>query len=169
MKRIATLSIIAVLVLLTIGTTFAAWTRNITLEASVATGTFDIKWQDVALDRSEEPVYDGSPVAEVTMDVVEDSHKITYTVTNAYPGWTSKIKAKVVNTGSVPANLAATLVKSSEEIEVTGFETINGTLAGGAVSPERTITVRIPESVETQNGSYTFTVTVAGTQWNIIP
>ena len=150
------------------GVAYAGWAQNIQVAGNVATGNFDIVWQDVSLDRSTEPQYQGDWVANVSYQVSPDGHTITYTVTNAYPGWESKLNCKVKNNGTVPAKLGAAL-DTTGSIAVSGYDAVPGELAAGATSDNIVLTISVPSGVTEQGATYTFTLTVTGTQFNINP
>ena len=106
MKRslLLTASIAACFALM--GVAYAAWAQNVSVIGNAMMGNFEIIWQDVSLDRRGEMRYGSSYVPEVTYSVTDGGHRISYTVTNAYPGWESRIRGKVKNNGTVPARLA---------------------------------------------------------------
>lgn len=164
-----TFVVAAVLAGLTLmGVAYAAWTQDIQLTGSVATGTFDIIWTDVSLDRSTEPQYQGNWVANVSYEVSSDGHTITYVVSNAYPGWESRLNCRVKNNGTVPAKLSVVL-NTSGSISVSGHEALPAQLGAGATSDNVVLTMSVPSSVTEQGATYTFTLTVTGTQFNINP
>ena len=162
------IAFIAVMLCLTfIGVAYAAWTQNILINGSVATGNLDIVWIDVSLDRSTEPTYQGNYVATISQSLSGDGHTITYQVSNAFPGWSSKLNCKIENSGTIPANLSVSLSRSSNDIQVTGYDAIPTSLTNGGISGNIVLTISIPSTVTIQNQSYTFTLTVTGTQFNM--
>jgi len=151
------------------GVAYAAWTQNVTVVGNASMGNFEIIWQDVSLDRRGEPRYGNSYVPEVTYSVTDGGHKISYSVTNAYPGWESRIRCRVKNNGTVPAKLAITLSNPGGVVSVTGYDALPRQLAAGATSDEVTLTVSVPSAITEQSATYTFTLTVTGTQFNVNP
>ncbi|HHX28647.1 MAG: hypothetical protein ACOX5Q_09785 [Bacillota bacterium] len=168
MKRSMLLAVLALVGLTVTGVAYAAWTQNITVQGNVSTGTFDIKWTNLTLDRSGEPTFEGNYVAQIEdCSVTNDGHTIRYRVTKAFPGWSSKIRCTIKNAGTTPAALSfdpgegSTLVVEMSP-DVTGYQLG----VDGEKSVE--IAVRVPYGLgeESEDQTYSFTLTVNGTQWH---
>ncbi len=123
MKRVRFLAVIMVAALMMMGVGYAAWTDQITMEATVNTGTFDVQFDDTAEACKVEftgTQYNGADVAKVGEDFAfsDENDKATVTIENLYPGAEGNIYLKVENYSSIPAKFKG----ASVSIDTANFE-----------------------------------------------
>ena len=97
MKQIVGIFAVLMIALMVAGFAYAHWTKTITINGTVNTGSLDLAisfdgWTD-----------DDKHFCNVTGDI--DGNTLTVTIDNAYPCITATIKFDLHNNGSVPAGL----------------------------------------------------------------
>lgn len=111
MKKVKYIALILVLALGLIGGAYAAWTDQLVVNGTVATGDIDVVFTSAEsndpadTDDPASPADDPKDVGSTEVSLSEDGKTMTVTIENAYPGYVSKIDYEVTNNGSVPVKL----------------------------------------------------------------
>lgn len=169
MKKVKFISLVMVLSFVLMGVAFAAWTENITINGTVATGNYDVTFTSAASNDAGVTVDQGKDrnvgVTEAT--IAADSKSITVTGTNAYPGYNATLTYKVKNTGTIPVKVNAANVvipaASDGKITVTASDP-----AGVVLDPDGEYTGTVLATVTdaaAESTGYSYTVTVTTAQW----
>ena len=171
MKKIKFYSMTLLLVFALMGGAFAAWSENITVNGTVATGDCDAVFSLVStndegttIDQDEE-----KNVGATVANIESGNKNITCTVTNAYPGYNSTTTYTITNDGTVPIKVTGVGI-----VKNTGSETaltltdeispVNQVIdAGGSfvASVKQEVTASAEEISD-----YGYTLTVETDQWN---
>jgi hypothetical protein len=106
MKRIGLILLVLVFALGAMGAGYAYWSQSLNINGSVDTGELAVTFTSVASDDPalhEEIVgYDAASTV-----ITNTSDTVTFTVTNAYPGYSSGATITVHNAGTIPVKLAS--------------------------------------------------------------
>ena len=128
MKKVKYIALILVLALGLIGGAYAAWTDQLVVAGTVATGDIDVVFTSAESNDSGDTLDPASPaddekdVGSTEVSLSDDGKTMTVTIENAYPGYVSQIDYAVTNNGSVPVRL-----------QNKAFEVLSGDTAGLAV------------------------------------
>jgi predicted ribosomally synthesized peptide with SipW-like signal peptide len=110
-KKVKYIALILVLALGLIGGAYAAWTDQLQVNGTVATGDIDVVFTSAVsndpagTDDPASPEDDPKDVGVTEVSLSEDGKTMTVTIDNAYPGYVSEIDYAVTNNGSVPVRL----------------------------------------------------------------
>lgn len=109
MKKVKYIALILVLAFGLIGGAYAAWTDQLNVGGTVATGDIDVVFTSAV---SNDPAGTGDPeqpegkdVAKTEVEIINNGKALKVTVSNAYPGYVSQVDYAVTNNGSVPVKL----------------------------------------------------------------
>jgi len=168
MKKNLVVGLAVVLALGVFGVAYAAWSQNLTLQAQVGTGNFELQWgENPVLTDNDPQKYAGASITRTAADT------LTFSMPKAYPGWSGTITATIENKGTIPANIAKSISNPHADILEVVWPDSNPTEVGLGGKVDCVINVSVPLSVELlQNqsaGTYQFTITVTGTQFNVTP
>jgi hypothetical protein len=98
-----TLATVMLLGMVAMGLAYGAWSDSLVVDGSVQTGTLGVKFTAEQVSDSET-----TGMADIgDCDVVTDDtdHTLTFTMSNAYPGYSCKLIVNIDSTGSVPVKL----------------------------------------------------------------
>jgi predicted ribosomally synthesized peptide with SipW-like signal peptide len=119
MKKVKFVALILVLAFGLIGGAYAAWTDQLFVNGTVATGDIDVVFTSAV---SNDPGNTGDPgqpegkdVAATEVEIIDGGKALQVTVSNAYPGYVSKVDYCVTNNGSVPVKLQEKTIWISDE------------------------------------------------------
>ncbi len=121
MKKVKYIALVLILALGLIGGAYAAWTNQLVVNGTVATGNIDVVFTKATSDdpsgqESADPGQpEGKDVASTDVEVWEGGKGLTVTVNNAYPGYVSRIDYEVTNNGTVPVKLQSKKITVSDE------------------------------------------------------
>lgn len=154
MKKIGLIALTLVLSLGLMGAGFAYWTETLTINSSVATGTFDPYFENAVGSDNESPPPD---VGDCTADIDDDDPlSMTVTITTGYPCYTGYVDFDIVNGGTVPAKI------KSMTIGITGnavFDTSQGGTSGVITAAGQYVDINLDS---TQDALADIRVTVIG-------
>lgn len=98
-----TLACVLLIGLALMGVAYGAWTETLTINGTVATGTFDVRFQTGAWINDVETGQ--LNIATCLATVSPDGATLTITVENAYPGYQCEGGANIINPGTIPAKI----------------------------------------------------------------
>ncbi len=164
-----------------IGVAYSLWSQTLTVKTTVNTGEVKVAFDPDSLsvtDNGADPQASGynngdnldvaSASLQVSNTVDGNAIELTFTISNAYPGYSVCANFDVMNIGSIPVDLTDIQIGQydNKALEVT-------------ISPQPSEGVRIdPDSSKTfqlcvtvkdgaaENDNYSFDVTLKFTQWN---
>lgn len=99
MKKLGLISLIAIIVIGSLGIGYAAWSQTLTINGHVATGTYDVVFNNFQAPTGD---HDSSFSAKQV-----DNHTYTLTCTNLYPSLNGTFSFILKNTGTIPAKITA--------------------------------------------------------------
>ncbi|NLX90207.1 MAG: hypothetical protein GXZ07_01215 [Firmicutes bacterium] len=111
MKKVKYIALVLVLAFGLIGGAYAAWTDQLQVSGTVATGDIDVVFTSAVSNDPEgtddpaSPEDDPKDVGCTEVSLSDDGKTMTVTIENAYPGYVSQIDYTVTNNGSVPVRL----------------------------------------------------------------
>jgi hypothetical protein len=108
MKKSRLLIAVLVCAVMMMGVGFAWWNVVLTVNGTVATGTFDVDFVNTSIEEIGEDNY-------LNISVNSGQDGINFTVGNLYPGAEFEVTSGFVNNGSIPVKLG------EAEIEITGI------------------------------------------------
>ncbi len=118
------------------GAGYAAWTDNVTIQTTVATGTLDYTFADaenVTLYSDHGMTKQDTTVAHAAVSYETDGEgeatdKAIVTITNAYPDAAAKVELTLTNTSSIPTKLTTIQEQVDELLTLQNLKaTYNGT------------------------------------------
>ncbi|RDV82530.1 hypothetical protein [Ammonifex thiophilus] len=171
MKRAKFLSLVMVIALALMGAAYAAWTETININASVATGTYDVTFSSVSTNDVGDTVDPGADknVGKTEATISEDAKTITVTAENTYPGYNAEVTYKIKNTGTIPLKVQSIEINIPEsdkgKIEVTNEQDIAGKVLDPGQEAEGKIKHVVTDNA-VERASYSYTLKVNTIQWN---
>jgi predicted ribosomally synthesized peptide with SipW-like signal peptide len=108
MKKFGLICLIMIVALGSVGMTYAAWSRTLTVNSSVKTGTFDVVFNSFSAPSGS----NGATFSAVQVD----AHTYTLTCNNLYPGLDGTFNFTLKGTGSVPAKITHYYLKQGSNI-----------------------------------------------------
>lgn len=121
MKKIRFLALTLIVSLMVMGFGYAAWTDNLVVNNTVATGELDVKFiKEVNAESSGVQV--GAVGAEYVIPDVEivgeNADTVKITLSNLYPGAWAAFRLKGVNVGTIPVNIESIQADFSGNLEL---------------------------------------------------
>lgn len=110
-EKVKYIALVLVLAFGLIGGAYAAWTDQLQVSGTVATGDIDVVFTSAVSNDPEgtddpaSPEDDPKDVGCTEVSLSDDGKTMTVTISNAYPGYVSQIDYAVTNNGSVPVKL----------------------------------------------------------------
>jgi hypothetical protein len=153
-----------VIALASLGTSYACWSQDLTIKGAIDTGEVDVAFgKAVSNDpRGEtDPGYDKDVATTEVTGAFSD--KLTVSITNAYPCYTSSVEFTVRNKGTIPVKIKSINIDSPEEIsaDVTTLK------VGKEIRKWRKGVLHIHVNKDAgENENYVFNVTITAEQWN---
>ncbi len=190
MKAVYTLAIAAILLAI-VGAAYAAWTEQLTIKATVNTGELDVAFDENSLsvtDNGADPQAagynnnEGFDVASASLQVTDsddegDAIELTFTIDNAYPGYSACAQFNIVNIGTIPAEITkidlsdvqaaypdGSTGTANDALSISYTMNVGDTLESGE-SKSYQVCVEVTEQA-TEMTSYSFSITIEFTQWN---
>ncbi len=157
------LALAAVLVA-AIAAAYAVWQDQLTISATITTGTFDVKFDTSQASQTSNEGYT-TPVAQISAKVTQDANgdandQILITIDNAYPGLQVTFdNIQLVNDGTVPAkltNLQVDCGNAPVSVSVNGIQV--GDVIDAGTSKTISVTITVGDDAA-QSSSYSCTVT----------
>lgn len=123
MKKTRFIAVILIVAVVLMGAGYAYWTQELNITGTVNTGELTVEfrppailesgdydreltWRDLeGLWRNGLGNYDGAPYMDVEVIPSEDNQKLTFNVTDIYPGSGAFLNFIIRNTGTVPAEI----------------------------------------------------------------
>ena len=176
---------ILVLSTLLFGISYSLWSKPLTINGSVATGTLEAEFtywfsNDPPGQDQIDPDYD-KDVASTTCTVSQDKQTAFITIENAYPCYHVHFSFTIKNTGTIPWKIQGITVDGkplvSNELrsfDLDGDGDLDITLeiidsVGEQVDPgdsiETSLDLHVEQGAE-EGFTYTFTITILVVQWN---
>lgn len=186
MKKIVTLFLIPMIALSVVGASYALWSKTITLDGTVKTGTLDKKI--TSLICAEFPEVEGKDVGSCTAEIGTGGDSASVIIDNAYPSYKVDISFWQQNTGSIPLKIndviltwsgpngvtTQTLIKtgcvyigSPSEVEICFGDNFGVQLDAGDIV-EESLTVHMLQGA-VQSASYGLSLKERAVQWNEYP
>lgn len=125
-----TIAFILILALGTMGMAYGVWTETLFINGDIKAGNFDVVFTAVETTHS-----DGG-LSTCTSVKSTDNHTLTITMDNVYPGFSCKVYANVMNTGTIPANLTGFIDTTTPGLAVDGVGNTTLVLPAGAELPD---------------------------------
>jgi predicted ribosomally synthesized peptide with SipW-like signal peptide len=94
------------------GAGYAAWTDSLTINNTVSTGEFNVRFNAASITKSE------YMTATTTNTFDHNSKTLDVVVGNLYPGASANLKATFINDGTIPAQLSSLIVADDTTINV---------------------------------------------------
>ena len=181
-KKLAILPVMLIVMLFSVGATYAYWYDNLTVVGEITTSDFDVElslvgWGDL---EDKDIVTDD----DVTMTMAEDWNSVTITVDGAYPCYQAYFIIGIVCRGKVPAHLKGPVeIEAPPELEIDIVHYPDGGIAFPECwqlhwSFEYFIQINMhvfeddqgdPPILPQPGATYTFTVTIPLIQYNYNP
>ncbi len=170
-KSLFSAALIMMIALASLGVAYGYWTDTLYINGSVGTGELDVEfwgaWED-----------GNPPAGGVCTGTIDQTGNIwTVTITNAYPGYGCDLGVYVHNSGTIPVKIQPPVLinNTSPWSPVLTAYPANTVLQVGPVTTPATmksvgIRFDVPASVsgnDYENGTYTFSYTIAATQENV--
>ncbi|MDD2422214.1 MAG: hypothetical protein PHC60_08845 [Heliobacteriaceae bacterium] len=171
MKKVKFISVMLVLSFILMGAAYAAWTENIVINGTVATGDYDVTFSAATSNDPGVTVDPGLDKHVGTTDnpeVATDGKSITVTANNAYPDYNATINYTVKNTGTIPLKVTGLDITNYYSNQLTVAEE-GATIVGEIIDAGAEISKEIKHTVldgAAENSTYSYTVTVQTQQWN---
>lgn len=175
MKKIGLIIMVVVLALGALGAGYAAWSQTLTINGAVAMGNLAAQFDQDSLtaiysdDDAAAAPDDGTGAITYDTQDANGNDEATITITNAYPGYAGTAVLTVINTGTIPIDVA--IVEDTDTGDI--FSEVGGitSLAVGATT-DFTISIAIPTDDTTwgndsMDGTFTATYVITATQYNI--
>jgi predicted ribosomally synthesized peptide with SipW-like signal peptide len=103
MKKLGLICLVLVIAIGSIGIAYAKWSQNLTINGSVATGTYDTQFINVAGNRAS-----GTGSISTSVDGAKHSITVILGATAALsPGCIETVTFNILNNGTIPAKIAA--------------------------------------------------------------
>ena len=168
MKKLGLIILVVVMALGVIGVGYAAWTSNMTVNASVKTGTLSAIFNGTNAGNMALPM--SGPWADTTHVAAFETNgngtaTLSIIIDNAYPGLVATIPIVIKNNGTIPLSsvTAGPITGSNLPWDTSCVLSGVGALAVGASTSGTTLTVSIPDSsnlLQQSNPGYVFTLTL---------
>ena len=196
MKKVKFIAVALALAVVMVGVGFAAWSENIPINGTMATG--ELRWSAVnanVLDNSNGDPWNwsqgidwvsGPDMTNYSWNITDknvgrtsiatvaeangDVQTINVAAENTYPGYWSFVGFKVKNTGSIPIKIQTPVITSPPETNVVMWFGSTG-MIGQVLAPGETTSNEIfflfrVDESAQESSTYDFTVQIPGVQWN---
>jgi hypothetical protein len=172
MKRIGVICVVLMLCLATVGVSYAAWTKNLSISGTVDTGELDVEFLNCSATDNEQPFVPTGPsdVGQTTVECQDtdgdgDYDTMTVLIEAGYMCYTAIVTFDVRNNGSVP------VVVDSIDITEPAGQSVEVALVGIAVGDQIDVGESIPSTLTAHvntdlPGSYEFGVLIEVVNWN---
>lgn len=106
MKKTRIIALVLVAAVMLMGAGYAYWTQNLTITSTVDTGEMNVEFTcSEAFDYNDQFPFFFDNYITVEEGIVDENHKIEYSISDIYPGAGGVLGFKIENTGTVPAKL----------------------------------------------------------------
>jgi len=168
-KKIFAILAILIMTLSIAGFAYAHWTKIVTVDGEITTGTLNLIIISAADDDTGIDLDYDKDVADTVITIDPNDPQIAHiTITNAYPSYHVYFHVTIQNVGTIPAKLYAIEVDNPNEcIYVNAWDGLYEQLHPGDKG-DYSGYIHVLQCAE-QNETYTFTVRFIFWNWNEIP
>lgn len=168
MKKVKFIALLLVLSLAVVGAGYAAWTDQTTINGTVETGYLDTVFTSAVSNDAGTAADPGQTVNVGKTEATYSDKEVVVAITNAYPGYNSKVDFTIKNQGTMPIKVTGIAVVNAngDKVDVT----VSGISVGDQINPGATVSGKLTNVVTgaaEESANYSYTATVSVRQWNL--
>lgn len=167
MRKTRFLAMILVVSLMLMGAGYAAWTDQVVISNTVATGNLDVELQSGGVVAVNDTLTNRTAEYVINKDSDQENDLATVTITNLYPGAEATVTIPVKNIGTIPVKLD-TVIENYDDANANYSLTPITAPAGLNVNESGNITYKVTVNNDApENNTIQFDVTVSYKQFNM--